>query len=450
MKKGDIVRITIEKLAPDGSGKAEVDGRVVSVRGALPGDEVEVRVQALKRHSARVRLESFIAHGVERTRAACPHFPRCGGCRWQDVPYEVQCTLKTELVRETLNGIPGIEPLKRLSFVPSPDIMYYRNKMEFSFDCRPGTDDLKLGLHEFGRYDRVFTVTACRLESPVSNRVVTATRDFAVKHGLTTYGLKSHIGLLRFLVVREGKNTGDVMVNLVTSGETFDLRDEYCRVLLGEVPEVSTIVWSINRSTGSVAVGEERAVLYGEGSIREKIGQYTYLISPDSFFQTNPHQCENLYRTIADFSNLSGGEHLLDLYCGTGSIGIYLAGRAGRVTGIEVVEDAVRDARKNAEINGIENILFIAGKAEKTIHESMDGFDVVVCDPPRAGIHPKVLHQLVRMRIPRMVYVSCNIKAMPNDLEMLLMAGYRITNAAVFDMSPHTPHIETVLLLELP
>ncbi len=450
MKKGDIIRITIENLAPDGSGMAEVDGRVVSVRGALPGDEVEVRVQALKRYSARVRLESFISHGIERTCAECPHFPRCGGCRWQDVPYEVQCTLKAELVRETLNGIPGINPLKQLSFVPSPDIVYYRNKMEFSFDCRPGTDDFKLGLHEFGRYDRVFTVTACRLESPVSNRVITATRDFAVKHGLTAYGLKSHIGLLRFLVVREGKNTGDVMVNLVTSGEAFDLRDEYCRVLLDEVPEVSTIVWSINRSTGSVAVGEERVVLYGNGSIREKIGPFTYIISPDSFFQTNPHQCENLYRTIVDFCKLSGSEHLLDLYCGTGSIGIYLAEKAGRVTGVEMVEDAVRDAQKNAEINGIENIMFIAGKAEKIIHESMDGFDVVVCDPPRAGIHPKVLHQLVRMRIPRMVYVSCNIKAMPNDLEMLFMAGYNITNAAVFDMSPHTPHIETVLLLELP
>lgn len=449
MKKGEVLRINVEHLAPDGSGFAEVEGRTMLIKGVLPGDEADVRVISIKRHSARVKLESIVTEGVKRTVAKCPHFSLCGGCKWQDIPYHVQCQLKLQLMKDSFGKVSGIEPVEDIEIVPSPDVFYYRNKMEFSFDSPPKTGKLVLGLHEPGRYDRVLDISGCLLQSELSNRVVTATRNFVLEHKLSAYGLKSHVGLLRFLVVRDGKNTGDLMVNLVTSGEEFREEMEFCDYLMKEVPEVTTVIRSINRGSGSVSAGEEREVLFGDGLLRDQIGTFTFTISPDSFFQTNIHQTKNLYDTILEFSNLSGTEHLLDLYCGTGTIGIYLAERAAEVTGIEIVDEAVMDAKRNAGINGVKNITFIHGRAEKTISENMGKFDVVICDPPRAGIHPGVMNYLVRMRILRMVYISCNLKAIPVDLETLLMAGYRIKKVRVFDMSPHTPHVETVILLEI-
>ncbi len=450
MKRGEIIRVHIERLAPDGTGYAVVEDRELHVRGALPGDETDVRVLGVKRFSARVRLEAIVTPGIKRIPAKCPHFDRCGGCRWQDVPYDVQCSMKVELVRTAFGSIPGIEPVEHIEIVPSPDVFFYRNKMEFSFDSPPLQEGkVFLGLHEAGRFDRVFDLERCLLQSELSNRVVEVTREFVRKHGLTAYGLKSHRGLLRFLIVRDGKNTGELMVNIVTSGEEFPVPEEFAGILVGEIPEVTTVVRSINRGKSSVTIGEEREILFGGGVITDRIGDSAFTISPDSFFQTNTHQAENLYDTITEFSGLTGAESVLDLYCGTGTIGIYLAVSAKTVTGVEMVEGAVEDARKNAELNDVKNITFLAGKVEKLIDESMENFDVVVCDPPRVGIHPKALSRLLRMRIPRMVYVSCNVKAMPHDLEMLAMAGYRLKDVRIFDMSPHTPHVETVVLLEI-
>jgi 23S rRNA (uracil1939-C5)-methyltransferase len=449
MKKGEILNVTIDKLAPDGSGITEAGNRKIEVKGALPGDVVEVQVAALRRRRARVRLESIITEGVCRIDAKCAHFGVCGGCRWQNVPYEVQCGLKKQILDDALGKIHGFEPDGDIEIVQSPDVYYYRNKMEFSFDRPPKDELVKLGLHEAGRYDSVFNVTGCYLQSEISNKIIDATRAFVLDHGLSAYGLKSHVGLLRYLMIRDGKNTGEVMVNLVTSGEEFGQADAYSRHLLERVPEITTIIRSINSGRGSVSTGEEHHVLHGDGVLNDTIGKYGFTISPDSFFQTNTRQAEQLYDYIAELCSLTGTENVLDLYCGTGTIGIYLAERAKHVTGVELVEDAVRDARLNADRNGIDNIAFIAGQAEKTIDETMGDFDVVICDPPRAGIHPKAMKHLVRMRIPRMIYVSCNIKAVAPDMEMLMLAGYRIKEAKAFDMSPHTPHIETVFLLEI-
>jgi 23S rRNA (uracil1939-C5)-methyltransferase len=450
MKKDDVVRLSIESLTPEGVGFARIEGRALTVKGALPGDTVDIRILGLRRHSARVRLEGIIEQGISRIDARCPHFGQCGGCVWQNVPYDDQCRLKAGLVNSALGSIPGIEPVKDITCIPSPDVFFYRNKMEFSWDSHPGEErSIRLGLHEAGRYDRIFDLERCLLQSELSNHAVKSTREFAIKHGLTTYGLKSHAGLLRFLMVRDGKNTGDLMVNLVTSGEDFPLAGHWADHIMNEIPEVTTVIRSINRSPGSVAVGEERTVLSGDGSITDSIGNYTFTISPDSFFQTNTAQARSLYDTIRSFCCLDGAQNLLDLYCGIGTIGLYCSGAARSVTGIEAVGDAVTDARRNAELNGANNCTFITGQVEKLLGESTGDFDVVVCDPPRAGIHPKAMNHLVRLRIPRMVYVSCNVKVMPGDLELLSMAGYRIKAVRVFDMSPHTPYVETVVLLEL-
>lgn len=450
MKRGDIIRVHIDCLTPDGTGCAVTMGHELRIKGVLPGDEADVLVLAVRRNTARVKLLSLVSCGIPRIQPQCPHFAVCGGCKWQDVPYSSQCQIKAELVKTSLNNVHGMEPVEHIDIVPSPDVFFYRNKMEFTFDSPPSAmGKVIIGLHVAEKFDRVFDLRCCLLQSELSNKVVEFTREFVQEHRQTAYGLKTHEGLLRFLVIRDGKNTGEIMINCVTSGEEFDRAVNYAERIVREVQGVTTVIRSINRSYGSVAYGEEREILYGDGVLRERIGDFTFIISPDSFFQTNPHQTKKLYDTIKEFSGLTGSENLLDLYCGTGTIGIYLSGYARLVTGVEMAESSISDARINAERNGVTNIKFISGQVENIIDETMGDFDVVICDPPRAGIHPKALNQLLRMRIPRMVYVSCNIKAMANDLEMFAMAGYHRKDILVLDMSPHTPHIETVVLLEI-
>ena len=449
MKKGEITAVIIDRLDSDGIGMGVLDGRTIKVPGTCPGDTVRAVVTTIKRATARARLQTIETPGIGRIPPPCPHFAVCGGCRWQDIPYPEQLSLKSGMLRDALSRSGEGSVSRDVPVQPSPEIFHYRNKMEFSFDQPPESGTLSLGLHEAGKFNRVFDITGCLLESPQSNRIVAEARRFAVEHGLTACGLKSHRGLLKYLVIREGKATGETMVNLVTSGEEFPVPERFASRLRETIPGISTILWSVNKSTSGVATGGERRVLAGNGCIHDRIGSFGYEISPDSFFQTNTGQAVQLYETIGEFAKLTGGERVLDLYCGTGTIGIFLAGLAKSVLGIEISEEAVRDAGKNAVLNGIGNIEFVAGKVESTIREGMGLFEVVVCDPPRAGIHPRAMDQLVRMRIPRMVYVSCNVAALPNDLEVLRLAGYRVADIRAFDMSPHTPHIETVVLLEL-
>ena len=444
------VRVKIQHLSHKGKGCATIDNRAVEVSGVLPGDVVDVVVVSKRRHTARVRLERIVEEGIDRIDAECCQYGRCGGCVWQNVPYQEQCRLKKELVETALGSIPGGYHFGETDIVPSPDQFFYRNKMEFSFDSPPKEDRIiRLGLHEAGRYDRVFDLKQCLLQSELSNRVVQATGDYVRNNELSVYGLKSHKGLLRYLMIRDGKNTGDLMVNLVTSGDDFPQLEQYAGYVRAEIPEITTILRSINSGRASVTVGEEHETVLGDGVITDRIGQFLFTISPDSFFQTNTSQAYNLYETIRSYCNLDGTQRLLDLYSGTGTIGIYCSDGAASVTGVELVESAVYDARRNAELNEVSNCTFISGTVEKFLGEDLDDFDVVICDPPRAGIHPKAMHRLLQMRVPRMVYISCNIKALPADLEMLFMAGYRIRKVMVFDMSPHTPHVETVVLLEI-
>lgn len=449
MKRGDVHAARIERLNADGEGVVKIEGRSVHVTGVVPGDEAVIRIRSAKRHTAVAELVELVSSAVERVEPVCLHFGVCGGCRRQDLPYEAQLGLKTDIVRRAIGEVRGIGAVDAIPILPSPDQFFYRNKMEYSFDSPPGSSERFLGLHERGKFDRVFEVTGCMLLSERSNAILEAVREFAARHDLSIYGLRSHVGLLRYLVIREGKNTGEVMVNLVTSGEEFPEEAEFTAFLTERFPEIRTVVHTINRASGSTAFGQERRILHGPGFIQDRIGEFTFTISPDAFFQTNSRQAEHLYDTIREFAGLTGRERLLDLYCGTGTIGIYLAERAATVTGVEVVADAVADAGRNAALNGVENISFLVGAVEDLPTDRMEEFDVVVCDPPRAGIHPRALAALATLRIPRMVYVSCNIKALPKDLETFALAGYRLKAVRVLDMAPHTPHIETVVELEI-
>jgi len=448
MKRGVMTTVTVERLAPDGSGIAHSGDVEFVIPGALPGDELDVQIRRIKNGSALCRIDTVRSHGVLRIDPLCPHFTVCGGCKWQDVPYAVQCELKAAMIHEALAGFGGREVYPDAAVVASPDEYYYRNKMEFSFDAPPRLEGrVFAGLHEAGKFNRVFDVTGCRLQLPASNAILETLREIIARVGLTAYGLKSHKGLLRYCVVRDGKHTGDVMVNIVTSGDDFPAAGECVDALRNAVPELTTVLRTINRSRSAVATGEERKVLWGGGTITDRIGRREFVISPESFFQTNTRQAEKLYDTIGEFAGLTGTERVLDLYCGAGTIGLYLAENAGAVIGIELVGNAVRDARVNAEKNGVGNAEFYEGKVEDALDDSLGCFDVVICDPPRPGLHPKAFAPLLALKAPRIVYVSCNSKVLPCDLSSLIAGGYEIERVRAFDMSPHTPHVETVVAL---
>ncbi len=445
-KRNSVVEVRIEGLGPNGRGIARAEGLTFEVADALPGDRVQARVGRVRGGAAEARTVAVLEPGLGRIPAVCAHFGTCGGCLWQGVAYEDQVRLKMGMVRDALGRL-GVEfPFEEATAAAEP--FFYRNKMEFSFGQQG--DEVVLGLHVRGKFDRVFDLQRCHLQSEASNRVVEAVRAFARSAGLRVYDLRSHRGLLRFVTVREGKGTGEVMVNLVTSEEPFPERAGVVEAVLRAAPEVVTVIHTVNRRKAQVATGDEVTVLHGEGFIRERLAEFTFRVSPTSFFQTNPRQAERLYDLVAEYSDLLRGERALDLYCGTGAIAMFLARQGGRVVGVESSEEAVRDALRNCAENRVEGCRFAPGDAGpvlKQLRRQGERFDVAAVDPPRAGMHPGALQALIELAPPRIVYVSCNPEALATDVSRLLAAGYRAERARLVDLFPQTAHCETVVKL---
>lgn len=341
-------------------------------------------------------------------------------------------------------------PATFLPIVPSPDIYFYRNKMEFAFGGLKDQPPL-LGLRQKGKFDRIVDLTECRLQSPDVGQLLAAVRAWAIKENLPTYHLKSHRGFLRYLVVREGKNTGQRMVCLVTSEGEIP-RESFVAALLSSGARVDTVIWSVNAGLSDVAWGEERAVLLGTGTIEDRLGDLTFRISPRTFFQTNTRGAERLYQVIKEGLPKSGGT-FFDLYCGSGSIGLYCADRVGRVIGIELNPQAVADARSNAEAFGVLRTEYHAMDAS-SFAKSSDFLSLwkapgamAVLDPPRPGLQSDVLKLLLDHPVEQWVYVSCNPEALARDL-VLLSPTYTLARVQVVDLFPHTPHVETVVVLQ--
>ena len=438
--------VTIESLDEKGQGIGQIGEYAVYVRGALPGDQVQVVARRVRSRQRRIdaRKVSLIESDIDRMTPVCTHFGLCGGCSWQDIPYNTQVEMKQQLLNCCLDSV-GIdiaqdEPLG----VDVP--FYYRNKMEFSFGTSP-QQDVELGLHIPGRFDRVFDLEACHLQSEYSNGIVTFVRKFVKEKNLSVYHLKRHEGLLRFLTVREGKNTDEIMVVLTTSGEACADIEELANVLCAEFPNVKSVVHAINRRKAQVAFGDEEIVAAGDGAIQERLGEFTFKISPQSFFQTNTLQAEKLYRRVVELADMKAEERVLDVYCGTGSISAFLAQKAKAVLGIEVSDAAVADAVRNTAANDLDNCQFMAGRAEVILRQLVtqgDRFEVAVTDPPRSGMHPKARDALIALRPGRVVYVSCNPKALAEDLRYFCEAGYEVDYMQLVDMFPHTPHCEVL------
>lgn len=376
----------------------------------------------------------------------CPHFGVCGGCSTQDLPYPDQLAEKEEIVQR---GIRPFFPKAIQSIVASPDIIYYRNKMEFAFGGLKDQPPL-LGLRQKGKFDRIVDLTECRLQSPDVGRLLAAVRAWAVKENLPTYHLRSHRGFLRYLVVREGKNTGQRMVCLVTAEGAFPT-ESFVAALQESGVRVDTAVWSVNAGLSDVAWGEERAVLFGSGHIEDRLGRLSFRISPRTFFQTNTRGAERLYQIIKD-ALPDSCPTLFDVYCGSGSIGLFCAERVKKLVGIELNEVAVTDARSNALSFGINHAQFhvldasVFAKSPEFLEAWKSPGAVAVMDPPRPGLSTDVRKLLLDHPIESWVYVSCNPEALARDLAVLCPT-YRVESVQPVDLFPHTPHVETVVQL---
>jgi 23S rRNA (uracil1939-C5)-methyltransferase len=448
VSKGETVELGIDSLAYGGNGVARLNGFVVFVRRGLPGDRVRARVTKVKRGFAEAVAEEVVEPSSLRVDAPCAHFPACGGCRFQDLAYEAQVRSKAEQVRDALVRLgsfpdPPVEPI-----VPAASRFHYRNKLEYSFTQ---TDEgVGLGFHRAGRWDEVLDVDRCWLTTETGNAVRNAVRDWAREERLAAYDQETQRGYLRHLVVREGRNTGQVLVMLVTApGEKFETG--YLVEVLRRFEQVRSVHWAVNDTPAEVT-NLPSTLLWGEEAIEEEILGLRFRLRPNAFLQTNTEMAEQLYRLVRDFAALTGSETVYDLYCGTGTIGLALARDALTVWGVEISEESVACAIENAEMNGIGNAAFFAGNVSQSLEELRDRAgapDVVVVDPPRAGLAGKALRRTGELGAPRIVYVSCNPTTLASDVKVLRDEyGYALRRVRPVDMFPHTPHIESVSLLE--
>jgi 23S rRNA (uracil1939-C5)-methyltransferase len=443
------LELTVDSLAYGGNGVARLDGFVVFVRRALPGDTVRARVTKVQRRHAEAVATAVISSGPQRVDAPCHHYPACGGCRFQDLAYEAQLATKERWVADSLERLAGLAEPPLEPIVPAVSQFEYRNKMEYSF--APGDDGVPvLGLHRAGRWDEVLAIDDCRLSSDAGNRIRNSVAAWAREERLQAYDQGTQEGYLRHLVVREGRNTGQALVQLVTArGERFD-RERLIEVLT-EIPEVRSIHWSVNRGVAEVT-NLPTELLWGEDAIEERIGDLRFRVRPNAFLQTNTAMAERLYELAIDAARLDGTQTVYDLYCGIGTIGLSAASRSLTVWGIEISEESVACAIENTELNSIGNAAFFAGNVGDSLRELRDRAgdpNVVIVDPPRAGLAGKALRRLGEIGAPRVVYVSCNPTTLAGDVKRLADDyGYRLVHARPVDMFPHTPHVECVSLLE--
>lgn len=446
IRKKDILELEIIDLAFGGSSVAKVDGLVVLVRGGIPGDVVKAEITKKKSNFAEAKVLQIMKESELRTKPVCSHFGLCGGCSWQDLKYEEQLKFKTKHVKDSLTRLGNFTDPPVHDALGCEKIFYYRNKMEYAFLPDPDKK-LVLGLHPRGRYDLVFDLKECFLQSQTANQIVDFVRQFARQNDLPSYVQKNQAGLLRYLVVKEGKNTSMTMVNMVTYKGDFPDGEEFGRKLCSSFPSIKSVVRNINSKIANIALGEEEELLGGERIISERLGNFTFEISSNSFFQTNPRQAERLYQIVLKMAGLEGNEEVLDLYCGNGTISLFLSPAAERVIGVESVEESVQNAKRNAELNNIRNCEFICGEAK----EILKGFEtvkrifpVVVVDPPRAGLHKDVIKSLLNLAPRKIIYVSCNPTTLARDLRLFCEREYRLDMVQPVDMFPHTYHIESV------
>jgi len=473
-KKKQMVEVEILDLGDKNQcfGRLE-DGIGIFVQGAAAvGDTVKAEIFKIKKNYLVGRFRELVKPSPHRIEPVCPYFGLCGGCKWQHMDYSEQLRLKRKQVQDALERLGGFSDVECTDCIPAPERYGYRNKMDFSFtdlrylttdemEVEPGGHekplDFALGFHAPGCYSKAIDIDHCDLSTPEMNTTLNTVRTFCLEHkdGLPIYSTRSHTGELRNLVVRHGGHTGEFMVNLVTSTHNLELMAKLCGELKNALGDkLTTFVNSTTSAKNTVAFGEKEYVLHGEGFITDRLGDYTYRISPNSFFQTNTAQAEKLYNLILKQAKLQPNDLVYDLFCGTGSITLFASGHCQRALGVELVESSVRDARENAKRHNIDNCEFIQLdlKDFKKLKPELDAFgapDVVITDPPRAGMNPKAVKMLLEIAPPAIVYVSCNPASLARDGQMFCEEGkYKLVSCQPIDMFPQTNHVESVARFE--
>ncbi len=479
MKKGDRVELDISGYAFEGKGVAKIvkevhstdesDSKkfVVFVEGTYPGDKVIAGIGKIRKSYAEAKIKEILFASPLRTTASCEHYGVCGGCKSQDLLYEQQVKFKAEQVKDIFERLGGLKDFEMLPIVSSDKTFFYRNKLEFSFADKRWLSEneissmqevvdrnFALGFHIPGLYDKVLNINKCWLQSEASNKILNFTRSFFKEKNISIYSTKTHEGFLRNLVVKQSQKTNDLMVNLVVYEENEKLLDQYKNELLDAVPEISTIVFNFSKKMANVAVGDYEIISHGNGFIYDYIGNKKYRISANSFFQTNTLQAEKLYDVAAEFADFSGNEIVYDLYSGAGTIPIYISQKVKQIYGFESVEPAIKDAQINCELNKVENYKPFLADLNKSflpiIHEnSLPHPQIIITDPPRSGMHPKTVADILSLRPNKIVYVRCNPATQARDIKLLCDGGYGFIKAKPVDMFPHTYHIENVALLEI-
>ena len=455
-RRGDVLEVELHGLDVKGRTIGRAAGHTVRVRGAAPGARVRVTVRKRRRSDVEASVDEVLDPGPLWVEPRCAHFGTCGGCSFQSIDYPAQLVELGRVLRETLSGL-GELPVEPV--LGARDPWHYRNKMDFSFGAQRWVEehepegaskDFALGLHVPGRFDKVLDVAACDIAFAEATPILNTVRELALERGLDAWNVREHHGLLRHLLLRKGFATGEILLDLVTTERAAERIDPFVESVLARHPEITTAVQRVESGVALVARGEEH-VLHGPGFLHEVVGGLRFRISAASFFQTNTAQTEALVELVLRRAAVRPGVRLFDLYCGSGLFSLALARRGARVTGYELVEEAVADARANAERNGIEDVRFVAGDLLETL--ALDRLEdgppeVCVIDPPRAGLHAKVLEVVCALAPERIVLVSCNPKSGARDLEVLVREGYRITHVEPIDLFPHTPHLECVFTLE--
>jgi 23S rRNA (uracil1939-C5)-methyltransferase len=438
--RGDELELTIDSLAHGGNGVARLEGYVVFVAGAVPGDRVRAVVGKSKKAYAEARTLEVLEPSPDRIPPAADH----PGAPWQVLPYERQLEVKAEQVADALSRIGRLEGFEQEPIVGAAQQWRYRNKLEYSFGTGPG-GELVCGFHAPGRWDQIVGVTDNKLASERGNAVREQVVAWCRAQRLPAWDRRTHRGVLRNLVVREGRRTGEMQVRLITSPGKLDVDS------LIEAVDAEGLFWSQTADLGESTAGGETTLLKGTPQLRERLFDLDFLISPEAFFQTNTEMAEELYGLAIEYAGLRGHERVFDLYCGIGTIGLSLAARAREVIGVEIVEPAVADAIENARINDVTNARFYKGDirlAMRDLVEQAGKPDLALVDPPRAGLSQKVVRRIVEAAPKRIVYVSCNPTTLAPNAAQLVEAGYRLVKVRPVDMFPQTPHIECVALLE--
>ena len=460
-EKKFISNLEIVDIAEEGKGVAKHDSMVLFVERGVPGDVVDVELMRKKKSFYEARVTKVNRPSAHRTEAFCAHFGVCGGCKWQHMEYAAQLTFKQQYVENVLRRIGKVDVQDIEPILPSQHTRYYRNKLEFTFSNKrwltdldevvPGESMDALGFHVPGRFDKILKIEHCYLQADPSNALRNAISEFAERTGISFYDLRAHTGALRNLIIRTS-STGEIMVIVVFAYPNQEQIQELMGFLAAEFPQITSLLYVINQKKNDTIFDQDIHVQAGRDFIYEEMEGVRFKVGPKSFYQTNSAQAYQLYKITREFAELTGDQLVYDLYTGAGTIANFVARSAKHVIGVEYVPSAIEDARVNASINGIQNTEFYAGDMKDVLTadfvQEHGRPDVIITDPPRAGMHPDVVQRILEMESPKIVYVSCNAATQARDLE-ILASKYEVVRIKPVDMFPHTQHVENVVLLKL-